>query len=289
VTNWDDLRIFLAVLRHGSHSRAGRALRVDPTTVGRRLAALETDLGTALFERTPAGLTATPAGQLLGRRAERIETELLASERELSGRDARLEGEVRITAGDAITTHLLVPWMLEFQRAHPGIRLEFLADNAALDLTRLEADLAVRLFRPRERSLVAVRAGALPFSVFGSAAYFTRRTRPRTIEDLADHDWIEWGAALAATPPSRWLARHVPKRRVLVRASTTMALIAACAAGYGLALLPTFAAETDRRLVAVSVQRPPPGRDVWIVTHADTRGNARVRAVVSWLREGFGR
>jgi DNA-binding transcriptional LysR family regulator len=257
-------------------------------TVGRRLAALEADLETALFERTPAGLVATPAGQVLGRRAEQMELELLASERELNGRDARLEGEVRITAGDAITAHLLVPWMLDFQRAHPGIRLELLADNAALDLTRREADVAVRLFRPRERSLVAVRAGDLPFSVFGSAAYFMRRTRPRAIEDLADHDWIEWGTAVAGTPPHHWLARHVPKRRVVLRATSTTALVAACAAGYGLALLPTFTAEAERRLVAVPVQRPPPGREVWIVTHADTRANARVRAVVTWLRERFG-
>lgn len=287
MARWDDVRTFLAVLRHGSHARAGRALGVDPTTVARRLAALEAELSTGLLARTPSGLTATPAGRALAGAAERMEAEMLAAERELVGRDARLEGEVRISAGDAITAHLLVPWLLELQWAHPRITLAFHASNEAVDLVRREADVAVRLHRPRERSLVAVRAGDLPFAVYGGQPYLQRRDRPRAMRDLVHHDWIGWDASLAATPPSRWLARHVPSEAVRARASTTTALVAACAAGYGLTVLPTFAAMVDPRLVPVPVPAPPPGREVWIVTHADARRSARVRAVVEWLRERF--
>lgn len=286
--DWNDVRFFLALQRAGSLAGAARHLGVDPTTVGRRLAALESALETTLFERTPAGLVPTPSGALLGPRAERAEGELLASERELRGRSARLEGEVVLTAGDGITAYLLVPWLLEFRRAYPGITLDLRSDNRALDMARREADLAVRLFRPREPSLVAVRAGTLPFSIYGSEPYFARRGRPRTVEELAAHDWVAWDARLEASPQSRWLARHVPTARVCLRANTTTSLVAACAAGHGLAVLPTFVAAGDARLVAMLSRSPPPSRDVWIVTHADARKNARVRALAAWLAARFG-
>jgi DNA-binding transcriptional LysR family regulator len=281
--HWDDMRIFLALQRHASFARAARHLDVDPTTVGRRIAALEETLGATLFERTPSGLVATSAGAMLRARAERMEAEMLASERELRGQDARLEGPLVITAGDAITVYLLVPWLLELRREHPRITFELRADNAALDMTRREADVAVRLFCPKQTSLVAIRARTFPFAVYGSDAYFARRGKPRNSRQLAEHDWLAWDRRLAATPQSKWLARIVPSAKICLRANTTTALIAACASGHGLAVLPKFVATTETRLLLALARVSPPGREAWIVTHADSRRNARVRAVVAWL------
>ena len=280
---WDDVRIFLAVQRQRSYAKAARELGVVPTTLSRRVAELEASLEATLLERTPSGLAPTAAGEALAARAARMEEEMVASERELRGRDARLEGTVIVTAGDAIASHLLVPWLVDFRRLHPGIAVDLRADNRALDLTRREADVAVRLFRPRESSLVAQRAGEMPFALYGSEAYFARRARPRQAAELAGHEWIAWDPRIESSPQSRWLSRQVPRARVVLRANTTAALVAACAAGHGLAVLPTFVAESEPRLVQVLARVSPPPRPVWIATHADARKSARVQAMVEWL------
>lgn len=287
MTNWDDLRVFLAVATHGSHARAARSLGVDPTTMGRRIVALEESLETRLLVRTPSGLVPTPAGRALLVRAARVEQEMLASERELRGRDARLEGSVVVTAGDGISALLLAPWLLELRQEHPGLSLDLRSDNATLDMSRREADIAIRLSRPRESSLIAAKVGRLTFGVYGSERYFARRGRPRTTADLSTHDWIAWDARLVGAPQSRWLLRHVPSSRVMFRANTTAVLTAACAIGHGLAVLPKLVGAQDHRLLPILPRSQPPTRDVWVVTHSDSRNNARVRATVAWLSSRF--
>jgi DNA-binding transcriptional LysR family regulator len=280
---WDDLRLFLVLHDHLSHAAAARALRVDPTTVGRRIAALERALESRLFDRTSAGLQPTAAAAALVVRARRMEAEALASEREVRGADQRPAGTVVLTAGDGLTTFVLAPQMADLRRKLPGITLELRADNRPLDLTRREAEIALRLFRPTEKSLVARRLTAIPFALFGSAAYLAQRGRPRAMRDLSAHDWLGWDAALGATPQTRWVARHVPGAHVVLRANTTTALVASCAAGAGLALLPTFVAAAEPRLVPVLPRLRPAARDLWVATHPDARGSVRVRAVVAWL------
>lgn len=286
---WDDLRYFLAVHRHGSHAAAGRALRVAATTVGRRLTALEEALGMRLLERTPAGLVLSDAGRALKVRAERVEAEVLASERELEGGDRRVEGRVRLTAGDGLAAAVLAPRLLELRAAHPALEVELRADNRALDLSRREADVALRLLRPREESLVARRLADLPFGLYGGASYLALRGRPTGLRDLSRHDWLDYDAAQEASPPSTWLRRHVPGARVVLRATTTTALVSACAAGHGLALFPEVLAAHEPRLVPLLPRAALPVRELWAVTHQDLRHSARVTTVLAWLAELFPR
>jgi DNA-binding transcriptional LysR family regulator len=280
---WDDLRYFLAVHRHGTHAAAGRALRVAPTTIGRRLAALEEALGVKLFQRTPAGLVLGESGQVLRAHAERVEAEVLASERELTGADRRVSGPVRLTAGDGMATHLLAPGLAELQQAHPELRVELRADNLAVDLSRREADVALRLFRPREQSLIARRLAPFTFGVYGGEPYFARRGRPSGMKDAARHDWLGPESAQDGTPPGQWLRRHIPASRVVLRSSATTVLMSACAAGQGLAVFPELLAACDARLVPVLPRAALPTRELWAVTHQDLRHSARVAAVMDWL------
>lgn len=278
---WDDLRVVLAVARRTSHGGAARVLAVDPTTIGRRLAALERGLGVRLFDRTPAGLTPTDDGAALIARAERVEAEVLAAERELGGRDARLTGSVRITAGDGFVHHVLLPALAELRRIHPGITVELRADTRHLDLSRREADVAVRFARPTEPALVARRLGAMHMGLQASRRYLERAGTPRSAADLADHDLVGFEAALDDAPHIRWLLRQVKTPRWSVRATTTSAQLVAAAEGHGIALLASYV--TDPRLVPVLPALRPPPRDAWIVTHHDLRTSARVAAVVTWL------
>lgn len=282
---WDDLRYFLAVQRHGTHAAAGRTLRVDATTIGRRVGALEAGLGVALFRRTPTGLVPTEAGTRLQAHAERVEAEVLASERELTGGDQRAAGQVRLTCGDGLAVHVLAPRLPELRTRHPDIDVELRADNRVLDLSRREADVAVRTFRPREPSLVIRRLARFPFGVFGSHAYFARRGHPSALRDLPHHDWLGHDPAQERAPHEVWRRRHAAGARTVLLASTTTLVMAACAAGHGLALLPELLAACDPRLTPVLPRAALPTAELWAATHQDLRRSARVGAVVGWLAE----
>jgi DNA-binding transcriptional LysR family regulator len=280
---WDDLQVFLTAVRTGSHARAASALGVDATTIGRRLAALEARLGTRLLDRTPRGLVPTAAGAAIVPRAERVEAEMLAVEREAAGADTRFEGPVRITGGDGMLTVLVVPALIGLRQRHPGIEVELRADTRNLDLSRREADVAIRLARPTEPAFIARRLGMLAFGIYAARSYLDRHPTPRRLADTASHAWIGFEAELDHVPQVRWLRRTVPSPRWVLRANTTMLQYAACCAGHGLALLPTFVAAQGRDLVAIATRTAGPSREVWAVMHGDLRRNARVALVMDWL------
>jgi DNA-binding transcriptional LysR family regulator len=236
-----------------------------------------------LFDRRGRGLTPTEAGASMLERAERIEAEVVAAERELAGRDASLRGSVRITAGDGMAHSVLLPALGELRRTHPGIAVELRADTRVLDLSRREADVALRLFRPVEPVLVGRRLGTVHFSLCAGHRYLERAGTPRTVADLAGHDWIGFDASQDELPQTRWLHRQVPGLEWTLRTTTTASQVIAVAEGHGLALLPRFVAVRDPRLVTVLPSLSPPTRELWLVVHEDMRNNARVAAVMSWL------
>lgn len=282
---WDDLRIFLAVHRARSHAGAARALRTAATTVGRRLAAMEAAVGARLFTRTPEGLAPSAAAQQLLPHAERVEAEVLEAERALSGADSRPTGSVRVTTGDGFATLVLAPALPAFLAAHPGLTIEIRADVRVLDLTRGEADVAVRLFRPRERSLVARRLGLERYGLFAAPAYLARRGTPRHQRDLARHDLILYDHDLDRMRTQAWVRQTAAGARIAVRASTTTTMHAACAAGAGIALLTVSAVRNDPAFSPVLPLLRPPAAEIWAVTHPDLRSTARVAAVLRWLEE----
>jgi len=285
---WDDLRVFLALHRQGTHAGAARSLGVDATTIGRRIAALEAALSVRLFERTPSGLTPTGAGHALVAHAERVELEFLSAERELGGADARLEGEVRLTGGDGILTYVVVPRLFTFRERHPGIDLMLTGDTRALDISRREADVALRMSRPREASLIARRIGHFQYGIYAGQSYIGRHGQPRSTRELGSHLWLSYDSTLDHIPEARWLREHVPELRFALRTNQTVVLVSSCAAGHGLAVLPTTFETADPRLVRLLPRAQLPTRDLWMVRHRDLRTNARVTALCTWLVELFG-
>ena len=286
--NWDDLRVFLAAARRGSHKAAGKQLGVDPTTVGRRLQALERALGAKLFQRTPEALVLTPAGAALLVRAQNAEAELLSGERELAAADDRVEGELRVTAGDGLVHCVLLPALGELRQEHPHLRLELRAETAVLDITRREADVALRFGRPREPSVVGRRLAQVDFGLYASDAYLARAGHPRGVAGLAEHDFVGFPSALDETPQVRWLTRHVPRPRYVVRANTTTAQLQAAADGHGVALLTGYAAAREPRLRRLLSHTVGLTRELWFVTHADLRQLARVVAFRRFVERLFG-
>lgn len=283
--DWNDLRYFLAVSREGTLAAAARALKVDATTVGRRLAVLEEELGTRLFDRTPGGFVLTAAGRGIQGTVEGMETAVVAVERRASGEDARLEGVVRVTTTEAFAVHHLLPRFGPFRERHPGIEVQFLTDYGALDLSRREADVAVRLARPQDPRLVARKMGEIAISLYAAEDYLARRGMPDPATGCAGHDVIGYAGTAAKWPEAKWLSEVAASARVVLRCNSLLSVVAATGAGVGLGLMPCFKGDTEpglrRLLPPVAALR----RDIWLVVHPDLQQNARARAVLDFLAE----
>lgn len=284
--SWDDLRVLLAVHRHQSHARAARALGIDATTIGRKLRALEGSLGVPLLRRGPGGYSLTPAATALIPGIERMEEDASSIERIARGADHRVEGTVRLTAGDGILNYVIVPALPALRARHRDLAVHLLGDVRVLDISKREADVAVRLVRPDAPNLIAKRLPPLPMGIFASEAYLRSRSAPVSSRNLANQDWLDYEEGAAAYPQVRWMRRLVPSSRVTLRASTTTTLVRACEAGLGLAVLNVAVGEAQR-LVRVLPQADVPQRDAWIVHHRDDRTNPRVRVLVDWLEGLF--
>ncbi len=273
--NWDDYRLFLAIAQAGSLSGAARLLGVTHSTVFRRLAAFEERLGVRLFERLPSGYALTVAGEAMQQATARIDDEIAAVRRRVTGQDQRLSGELRITATDMLAIGLLPPHLAAFRAAWPGIELELMVSDMRLDLTRREADVALRLGAPVQETLVGRRVGRLAFAVYGAAA------RTDAGDELAEQDWIGFGSAHA--PLRRALASWLPGLRPRFRTNSISAAVAAARAGIGLAALPCAVADPDPALVRVAPFPDDFRLDLWLLTHEDLRHTARIRAFMDFI------
>ncbi|MCX4240011.1 LysR family transcriptional regulator [Paraliomyxa miuraensis] len=279
---WNDLRYFLAVARAGTLSAAARELGVAQTTVGRRLEVLEEALGSRLFDRTKGGLNLSPVGHQILALAHTMERTAGDLERRARGRDQALEGLVRITTTEAFARTNVVPRLAKLQREHPGLVFEVLAGNRQIDLDGREADLAVRLVRPEDPSLVARRIGQIELHLYSSPAYLEQHGEVSLGAGLSGHRVAGYVGEMARAPEARWLAEHASQAEVVLRSNSIPALVSAVEHGMALAILPaTLAAECGLRCVLQLPQLPP--RPVWLVFHADLRDNARVRCVVEAL------
>ncbi|RKH67578.1 LysR family transcriptional regulator [Corallococcus aberystwythensis] len=271
--DWDDLRGFGALARAGSLSAAARELKVSHATVGRRIAALEEVLGRGLFDRRADGyvLTAEGAGvlELAADMEERAQGILRRA-----GQEAGLTGTVRLTAPEPLAERLLIPRLAALHRRHPGIVLEVVSDPRSLNLAKREADLAVRLARPRQGELVTRRLASLAYGVYAAP-------------DGDTSAWVGLDDSLAHIPEAQWLARNAAGARVVLRANTLTGQLAAVRAGFGKALLPRWFADEEGGLIALPPPAPPPERESWLVVHPDLKDVPRVRAVIDAVVAAF--
>lgn len=275
--DWGDLRFFVELARSGSLSATARRLRVDHTTVARRIAALEADLGVRLFDRLPRGYALTTEGEEVASLAGRLEEGAFAIERFAKGQSDEPSGTVRLSAPPAFASHFIAQRLAPLRERCPGLVVELVGDTRSVSLPRREADLAVRLKRPQEEGgLVARRLGLMGYGLYGAPGYAASR---------AEADWAFVGhdESLDHVPQQRWLYRIAAGRPILFRANDLLSLAAAARAGIGLAALPHFAGAADPGLERVPAEPVPEGRELWLLVHPDLRRAGRVRAVMDAL------
>lgn len=282
--DWNDLRYFLAVARHGRLVDAARRTGVDHTTVSRRIAALEQAMGCLLFHRSPRGLTLTESGQRLVEHAERIESETAAISAGLAGQDFQISGSVRLATPEAFGSFLVAPHMVRFRQAYPQLDLELVAENRSFSLSKREADIAITLGRPPSGRLFARKLTDYGLGLYGSADYLARHAPIHTAEDLKGKEFVSYIEDLIHLPQLKFLNDVVSDPAVHFRSSSITAQQNAVASGFGLGLLHHFSASPDPRLVPVLPEQIRIERAYWIILHADLRSLPRIRAVVDFLQ-----
>ncbi|MEL3892243.1 LysR family transcriptional regulator [Ferrovibrio sp. MS7] len=275
--DWNDLRYLLELSRQGSLSGAARALGVNHATVGRRLDALEQQLGAALTERAGRQWRLTALGQEALAAASRIEEPALQIERLAAGRNASYGGHLRLTGTEGAAMLLLVPALLELRRRHPGLTVTLLTDHKPLSLARREADLALRWARPRGGELYARKLGEVPFRLYVRDG-FQASAQPLPT--------LGYDESLDELPEQRWLLKQPERFRFVFRCNSMPVLLSALRAGLGAGLLPEFAARQWPDLIPLE-KAPALSRELWLVRHKDTRQAPRLRAAADAIAESI--
>ncbi|MES2075383.1 MAG: LysR family transcriptional regulator [Pseudomonadota bacterium] len=281
MVDWENLRHFAALAQAGTLSGAARLLGVEHATIARRSAALETSLKLKLLDRRGRKLVLTADGERIAALVERMQADALAVERAAAGARTELSGSVTVSAPPALAAAMLARPLVALRRQHPDLTIQILGEGRQASLDRREADIAVRLGRPVDGELVAVKLAELAFRLYASAAYLAQTPA---------QDWvfIGYGEGMDAALQQAALVEQAAGRAIHLRASTLEIQRALARADGGVAMLPEFMAQNDGALVPAAPEQASVMRELWLVMHADMRGSAAIRAVVKSIRDSFG-
>lgn len=284
-TDWSDLQAFLAIARAGQLSRAGRAMGVDATTMGRRLRRLEARLGATLFEQTREGQVLTETGERLLVQVEAMAQAAGAiGESSAAAGGPQLAGTLRVSVSEGFGSWFLARLVPEFAVRHPGLTLDLVASSGFLSLSKREADIAVMLSRPKAGPMLARKLSDYALRLYASPAYLADRGTPARVADLAEnHRLVGYIPDLIYAPELRYLDEFHPGLSPQLRSSSINAQHQLIAAGAGIGVLPCFIGDADPGLVPVLPARRIE-RSFWLVTHRDTHQLARIRAGKDWIQ-----
>jgi DNA-binding transcriptional LysR family regulator len=280
--DWNDLRFVFAVGRAGSLSGAARALGVNHSTVFRRINIIEQQLGVRLFERFRDGYTPTPAGEEMCRLAAGLDAQINTLEQCLRGQDIHPGGVLRVTTTDTLMM-LLTPLFAGFRAVYPAIELELVVSNEFFNLTRRQADIAIRPTREPPEALIGRRLCNIASAVYAAKHYL--ETSEIAPEQLADHLWIGPDDSLSQLPAGAWQKKIFPEARVGYRANTLLAMTEAVKSGLGIAALPCFLGDNSGGLRRIYGPVDELAGSLWLLTHPDLRRVARVRVFFDFMAE----
>jgi DNA-binding transcriptional LysR family regulator len=285
--DWTLIRSFLAALDHGSLLAAARATHVSQPTIGRHISELETQLDVVLFERTGRGLLPTQMAERLADSARAMEAGANQLLRSASAETKRVSGTVRITASQTVACVLLPGVLAQMRLVLPDIQVEVLASDAVSNLLRREADIALRMARPDQSSLVAKRIGEVAVCACAHNDYLRRRGIPKQLQDLLNHeligddqnDQIIRGFAAFGYP--------VGKEQFAFRTDDSMAYWRAVQVGLGIGFIADFMVRTDNQVVPLLPMMKIPPLPIWLTVHREIRTNQRIRAVYDFLAKAI--
>jgi len=279
---WDDFRLVKNVAEAKGLGGAAEKLGVNHSTVFRRLGQLEETLGVKLFERHRTGYALTTAGEEMAALAERMDEDVASFARKLAGQALSPAGELRVTTNDTLLAHLLTPIFARFCAQCPDVRLDVVLANQALNLSKRDADVAVRATDNPPETLVGRRVATIGWAIYGRAVDFPKPGGPE-MGDLYNRAWVSLGDNLGALKVARFVRERVATDKIVYKVNAVLGLAEAVEAGIGIGPLPCFIADGRPTLVRLS----PPNADfstgLWLLTHPDLRQSARVRAFLDFV------
>lgn len=272
---WDDIRYLVLLARHGRMSQVAREVGVDVTTVSRRLKSLEKELETTLFDRVDNRYLPTDALQHVLSNAESAEREIVHFQHNLIGKDTALQGRLRITSIHNFINFYLLPRLGEFYKLHPNIEIELIADSEQLDIGRYEADLAIRMGRPTQESVVTRRLTKLYYSVY------MHKDLISTEKSISEMPWILNEKSFQYLPESLWQQQNFPNVKANLYCNVGPAMLTAVRNKLGVAILPCYMAHSDLNLTPLN--KPTALRELWTLVHPERRHLAKIRVFIDWL------
>ncbi len=285
--DWNDLKAFLAVARGGSTLTGAKALKVNQTTVARRIEALEAALGLKLFERGQAGSRLTEAGQTLIVEAEAVERACEGFGHQVHALRRGMTGSLRVTINEAMANIFLAPALGDFRRLYPDIKVDMLVGDEFLDLARGEADVAIRASDGlADSDLVGRKLTDVPFAVYCGVDYAIERGFPTCIDEVNGHWLIGGDGRLAGMPAVAWIREQAPRAEIHNRSSTLTNLVVAVRSGLGVATLPTLIADHEPGVMRC-FDLPQFSSTIHVLTRGDMREVPRVRAFIDFLVPHF--
>ncbi len=276
--SWDEFRLVKAIADSGSLTGAAERLGLNHSTVFRRLAAIEKLIGARLFERSRSGYQTTAAGAEMVALASSMAESIVEFERRVAGRDAKPAGLLRVTTVELIGQHFVPPIMAQFQIQNPGVVIELILSNNNLDLSRRDADVAIRVTNDPPESLVGRRICAVRWGI-----YYRRDLVPALpTSALVSASFVGCCASFGPAAVRRWIETQIRPERLAARVNSVHCMLELATQGFGAALLPCFLGDARPELVRIG--QPPSDIDVglWILTHSDLRRSARVRAFMDF-------
>ncbi|RFC64471.1 LysR family transcriptional regulator [Fulvimarina endophytica] len=269
---WEDIRLVGAIAETGSLPEAAARLGTHHSTVFRRLRQVEANTGFPIFEREGQRLAPTGLGEEVVALAERIGTDVNATALRMAGREEQPSGELRVATADSLLIHLLTPIFADFQEACPDVRLDIVVSNRALNLSRRDADIAIRASDAPPETLVGRRLARISWALYGRTGEDGQDTPP-----MDRRTWVALGDGMADMKVARHAEEHAPPGLLRYRVDTVLGLAAAVEAGLGIGHLPCFIGDGRPHLRRLAPPEPAFATDLWLLTHEDLRRAARVR------------
>ncbi|WP_213953527.1 LysR family transcriptional regulator [Variovorax sp. dw_954] len=282
--DWNDLKYFVAVARHGSTLAAGRALGVDQSTVQRRLTALERHIGRALVQRHTSGYRLTDFGTEMLQAAQQVEHAAVAFEQALAESRRNAAGVIRLTCPEPLVNRLTKSGLLDrFHVQHPALHVEFVMSDKYIDLRTGEADVALRSGDTDDGVLVGRKVGDSLWAVYASKDYVARHDMPSSVEELGGHPLAGFEESMSAHRASQWLRDVAPDAAIVARCGSVLGLLLSAKAGVGIAPLPTALGDSEPELVRVLGPVAALSRDWRLLAMPEIRKTARVSAFFDFM------
>jgi len=281
--NWEDGKLFLAVARSGQMLAAAKTVGLNQATLSRRILALEQAMHTQLLNRRPHGCDLTDEGRVLAYRLEKIESEFLAAEGELDGRDVGVSGTIRIGAPDGFGTAFLAPRLPAFLSQHPNLSIQLVPVPRSFSLSQREADVAVTVGRPTRGNLVVRKLAEYRLSLYAAEGYIAKNGMPKSIEDLADHQLVSYVEDLIYTPALDYAREISRKWSGRIEVASALGQQEVVLAGGGIGILHDYLV-TQKNLKRI-LPKVGVNREYWVAYHETLRGIPRIRAVLDFLND----